>query len=62
MEKLYENFGITILLMFIVALFDYIIIPLGGFELAIGMILVWIYFIGWIIVKVKESKINKGKK
>ena len=53
MKKLYENFAVTLILMFIVALADYIVIPLGGHELAVGLVLVWAYFGGWILLKRK---------
>jgi len=54
MKKLYENFTITVLLMLGVALLDYIIIPIPFFGgLGIGLVLTFIYFVGWVILKRK---------
>lgn len=53
MKKLLANFWITILMMFIVALADYIIIPIGDFELGIGFVICWLYFGLWLYAIIK---------
>ena len=54
MKKLYENFTVTVLLMLGVALFDYVIIPIPFFSgLGVGLIITFVYFVGWIILKRK---------
>jgi len=54
MKKLYGNFTVTVLLMLGVALFDYVIIPLPFFSgLGIGLIITFVYFAGWVLLKGK---------
>jgi len=54
MKTLYSNFTVTVLLMLGVALFDYVIIPIPFFSgLGVGLIITFVYFAGWVILKGK---------
>jgi hypothetical protein len=56
MKKLYGNFTITVLLMLVVALFDYVIIPLPFFSgLGVGLIITFVYFAGWVLLKQQKK-------
>ena len=53
MKKLFDNFAITALLMLVVSLADYVVIPLGGHELAMGFLITFVYFGAWVVLKGK---------
>ena len=51
MKKLFDNFTVTILLMFAVSLLDYIALPL--IDLGVGFLLCWLYGLSYVILKGK---------
>jgi len=52
MKTLYSNFVVTILLMLGVAFLDYIIIPIPFFGgLGVGLVITFVYFAGWVLLK-----------
>jgi len=54
MKTLYSNFTVTVLLMLAVAFLDYIIIPIPFFGgLGVGLVITFLYFTGWVILKGK---------